>query len=82
MKAVTNFVKGISKAINSIVDFFENIIDFVISFIEDTVYVIKLTAEFVAEIPNYFSWLPAEALVLVVSIFAVVVIYKVLGREG
>lgn len=68
--------------IQSIGTFFTSIYDFVIGTFEDIVYVIRLTAYFVAQIPEYFSWLPPEALVLVVSIFAVVVIYKVLGREG
>lgn len=68
--------------IQSIGTFFTSIYDFVIGTFEDIVYVIRLTAHFVAQIPEYFSWLPPEALVLVVSIFAVVVIYKVLGREG
>lgn len=56
--------------------------DFVIGIFEDIVYMIQLTAEFVAGIPDYFSWLPAEAVALIVSIFSIVVIYKVLGREG
>lgn len=56
-------------------------LDFVISFFEDVAYVIKLTAAFVAKIPDYFGWLPSSLLVLVVSMFAIVVVYKVLGRE-
>lgn len=57
-------------------------LDFLIGFIEDIVYVVKLTAEFAVNIPDYFAWLPAPVLATVVSIFAIVVIYKVLGREG
>lgn len=56
--------------------------DFVFSLVEDLVYVIKLTGETVIKIPEYFSWLPEEAVAIIVSIFAVVVIYKVIGREG
>lgn len=63
-------------------ELFVSIYEFVLDFFADVVYVIKLTANFVASIPSYFSWLPAPVLALVVSIFAVVVIYKVLGREG
>ncbi len=63
-------------------ELFVSIYEFVLDFFSDVVYVIKLTANFVASIPSYFSWLPAPVLALVVSIFAVVVIYKVLGREG
>lgn len=72
----------IIEALYGIFDFFKMLFDFVIGFFEDIVYIIRLTAAFVARIPSYFSWLPSEVVALVVSIFAVVVIYKVLGREG
>lgn len=58
------------------------LVDFVISFIKDIVYLISLTAEFVGKIPSLFSWLPTEALSLIVIAFGIVVVYKVLGREG
>lgn len=63
-------------------ELFVSLYHFVLDFFSDIVYVVKLTAQFVANIPNYFRWLPAPVLALIVSIFAVVVIYKVLGREG
>lgn len=65
-----------------IVDGFNAVIDFVIGLVEDLIYIIRLTGAFVAKLPDLFSWLPVEALTLVLSIFAVVVIYKILGREG
>lgn len=65
-----------------IVDGFNAVIDFVIGLFEDLIYIIRLTGAFVAKLPDLFSWLPVEALTLVLSIFAVVVIYKILGREG
>lgn len=58
------------------------LVDFVIGFIGDIVYVVKLCGSFVAKIPQLFSWLPAEALAIVVLTFSVVVIYKIMGREG
>lgn len=63
-------------------ELFISLYHFVLDFFQDVVYVVKLTAKFVANIPNYFSWLPSSVVALIVSIFAVVVIYKVLGREG
>lgn len=72
----------IGEWLESIFSFFKSIYDFVVGFFEDIVYIIRLTAHFVAKIPDYFSWLPAPALALIVAIFAIVVIYKVLGREG
>lgn len=74
MKAITDFLGGIGSGLMMIVDF-------AISFFEDVAYIIKLTAEFVVKIPEYLSFLPAPVLAIVVSIFSVVVIYKVLGRE-
>ncbi len=74
---------------NAIIKFFEGLmdgisaaIDFLISFIEDIVYIVKITGEFVLEIPTYLAWLPGPVLAIVVTVFGVVVIYKVMGREG
>lgn len=75
MEAVADILSSIASGISTA-------LEFLISFFEDIFYVIKLTGEFVLEIPNYFSWLPAEVVASLVSIFAIVVIYKVLGREG
>lgn len=63
-------------------DFFKTIIDFVISFFQDLVYMVKLVGETVSELPEYFDWMPASLVALIIAIFAVVVIYKILGREG
>lgn len=75
-------LSSIKEYIVSIGEFFSSIFDFVLDFFSDIAYVIKLTGEFVLGIPDYFSWLPPEAVALIVSIFGIVVIYKVLGREG
>lgn len=65
-----------------LVDVISSLIDFVISLVEDIVYVVKLCGSFVVKIPDYFSWLPASVLALIITIFSIVVIYKILGREG
>lgn len=59
-----------------------SLVDFVITLIEDLVYVIKLTGEFLLHIPQYFSWVPSVHLTTLIVIFGIVVVYKVLGREG
>lgn len=66
----------------SIGDFFKTVIDFVISFFQDLVYMVKLVSETVAQLPDYFSWLPGSLLTLILAIITVVVIYKIVGREG
>lgn len=75
MTAIVDFIKGISDAVVSV-------FNFVLDFFADIAYVVKLTAEFVSKIPDYIAWLPAPVVAMIISIFAVVVIYKVLGREG
>lgn len=63
-------------------NFFKTIIDFVIAFFQDLVYMVKLVSQTVAELPEYFEWLPGSLVALIIAIFGVVVIYKILGREG
>lgn len=75
MDAVVSFFRGIG---NAIVAAF----DFVISFFQDLIYVIQLLGKFLVQLPSYFSWLPGDILGLLLTLFAIVVIYKILGREG
>lgn len=75
LSTIKDFFLGLADVISSL-------IDFVISLIEDIVYVVKLCGSFVVKIPSYFSWLPASVLALIITIFSIVVIYKILGREG
>ena len=58
------------------------IVDFLITIIEDLVYVIQLTAEALVEIPTYLGWMPSIAVSALVTLFRIVIVYKVLGREG
>lgn len=75
MQAILDFLK-------SVVDTVTFLIDFVIGMIKDIVYLIQLTAKFLANIPSYFSWLPGSFATMIVLLFGIVVVYKVLGREG
>ena len=74
---------------NAILDVFASIgdliataIDFIVSFFKDLIFAIQLIAKFISQIPSYFSWLPAEIFTLIIGLFALVAIYKILGREG
>lgn len=67
---------------NSLGDIISGAVEFLISTMKDIVFIVKSTGVVLASIPSYFSWLPAELLTILLSIFAVVVIYKILGREG
>lgn len=65
----------------SIGEFFSSVVDFIVSFFSDLAYVVQLLGEFVVKIPSFFSWLPSSLVAVIVTIFGVVVIYKVLGRD-
>lgn len=75
LTTIKEFIVGIGDALLSL-------LSFVIGFFEDIAYLVELTANFVLSIPQFFAWLPAELVAMIVLIFSVVVIYKVLGREG
>lgn len=66
----------------SIGDFLATLGQIVLTFIEDIVYIVKLTGAILLRVPMYFSWMPSEAVILIGILFSIVVIYKVLGREG
>ena len=75
MQAVADFLKNIGNLLLSVVDF-------VIGLFEDLVYMIQLIGKFIIELPYYFQWLPSELMSMIILIFGVVVVYKILGREG
>lgn len=75
MSALISFFQGIGRAITGA-------FDFVVSLFSDIIYMIQLTGKFLAQLPTYFSWMPAEISGLIMLLFAIVVIYKILGREG
>lgn len=75
MRTIIDILSGFGQAISTL-------FDIIFGFFEDIVYIIKITGIFLARIPDYFSWLPSEVVTLIVVIFGIVVIYKILGREG
>lgn len=75
MSTLIEFFKGFGDAVVSV-------FDFIISFFQDIAYLIKLTGDFVLRIPQYLSFIPPEVMALITLILTIVVLYKVLGREG
>lgn len=75
MDGIISFLKGIGDAIVAV-------FNFIVSFFSDVIYVIKLTGSILAQIPSFFNWLPDEIVALLLILFAIVVLYKILGREG
>lgn len=76
------FIQEVSNFINWFMETVSSLVNFLVSFVEDLVYVVDLTAKFVVKIPTYLNWLPSEVLSIIVICFGIVVVYKILGREG
>lgn len=74
MTALVNFFEGIGDALMSV-------LEFVIDFFKDIAYLVQLTGEFLLNIPDYISWLPAPVVAILLTAFGVAVVYKVVGRE-
>lgn len=68
--------------LGNIAEFISLIFETIVSFVQDIVTLIQTVYNTLAELPQYFNWLPAELVGLLLVIFGVVVLYKVLGREG
>lgn len=73
-------IEFIKNAIQSISNFFTTVWEIITSLIDDIIYVVKLLASIVAQIPSLFSWLPPAVLALFILAIGLVVVYKVLGR--
>lgn len=75
-------MSAIIEIFSSIGDLIATVVGFVVSLFKDLIFAIQLIAKFISQIPSYFSWLPGEILALIIGLFAIVAIYKILGREG
>lgn len=68
--------------LQSIVDTLTAIIDFIVQLVQDLIFVVETLGQAILTIPDYLSWLPAEVASLFIIAFSVVLIYKIVGREG
>lgn len=75
MQAIVSFFEGIGNAIVTLVDF-------LVSIISDTVWMIKTLGTASYQALNMLNWLPEEFLGIIGIVLSVVLIYKILGREG
>lgn len=75
MQAIVTFLEGIGL-------FLAGLVDLVISLVSDIIYVITLAGRTLLQLPSYLEWIPREVRVMLFSLFAIVVVYKVIGREG
>lgn len=75
MQALINFFTSLGNVIVSLVEF-------VIKFVQDLFYVIGLLGNLIISLPAMIGWLPSACISLTVTAFSIVVIYKIMGREG
>lgn len=75
-------LETIKETLINIGNFFTTIFDFVVDSVNDIVNVVKYTGQALAQIPKLLEWVNPALLGILLAAFAVVVIYKILGREG
>lgn len=75
MGAILDFLIGLGDIIGAIFNFLFGII-------KDLLYVVGLLGALIIRIPDMIGWLPSACISLVVMTFGIVMIYKILGREG
>lgn len=76
MQAIIDFLSGIGEGIQTAIAYLGGLIG-------DLVEMATMLAEGVAALPSWFGmFFPEQIVVAIMGIFAVVVIYKIIGREG
>lgn len=73
---------GIFKAIQTIVQFIEGLWTFLTQLFEDVVNLVTMLKDWLLALPDLLGFLPASLIALVMTGFGIVVLYKILGREG
>lgn len=74
MGAILDFIKGIADGVLAGIEFLR-------SLVEDIFYLAQSMANIVSQLPDYFSFFPPQVLAMILSIFVVVVIFRVIGRD-
>lgn len=75
MSTIIDFIKQISSAIVTL-------INFLITIIQDILQVIELLAISIAKIPTYLVVFPVGLSAILTTVLSIVVIYKILGRTN
>lgn len=58
------------------------LVDFIISLVEDLIFVVALLGQFILKIPSLIGFFPTAVVSTLIVAFSIVLIYKILGREG
>lgn len=75
-------MEDILDMLEGFIDLVSSLGEFVLDWIKDLLYIIELLSTIILNLPSIFGWMPVPVFATVSSIFGVVVLYKILGREG
>lgn len=75
-------MKVIFSYFTTLIDSIVALIEFLISLLRDVVYLVGLLAEMLPVSHSFFTWLPAGLTATLGMTLAVVVVLRVLGRDG
>ena len=75
MSAIMNFLSSLAEVIFSAVEF-------LIGIVKDLLYIVGLLTGLMIKLPDMIHWLPSACTTLISTTFLIVLIYKILGREG
>lgn len=75
-------IDAIFKAIQDVVSFFNSVWEFINQAWSELVKLVQMLKNFLGGVPAFVSFLPASLVSLIVLGFGVVVLYKIMGREG
>lgn len=75
-------LQDIFDAIKNLVSFVLGIGDFILDTIRDLTYMVGVLQTVSGGITEYLSWLPPGFLLIIGVVISLVVIYKIVGREG
>lgn len=75
MSAISNFFSSLGELLGAIGQWF-------IDTLLDLWYAVSMMIDFSLMLPQVFRWLPASAVLVMTMTFAIVIVYKILGREG
>lgn len=73
---------SVFEIIHAMTDFMNLMMIYLGQVVRDTIFVLELLGSFFTHIPSYFSWLPGSLVSVLVTLISIVIVYKVLGREG
>lgn len=74
-------MQAIIEAVKNFITFITNIVNFVFELMKDLVYYVQTVLNITVQVPRWLTFLPSIMLPPLVACLALVVVYKVLGRD-